>query len=129
MNQPLLLDALDASPLVPLAALRRRPESAGRDDPDGSAEVKQGKWVCPCDDMRTYEYCHCLLFTNEQGLPITEHLPENHEGRRTYGLAKDRRPELGRPRRAAAESGEPADAQAILDGTRGDGCLWRFHVD
>jgi ferredoxin-thioredoxin reductase catalytic chain len=60
-----------------------RPLCPCRFYPDASAEVKQGKWVCPCDDMRTYKYCHCLLFTNDQGLPITEYLPENHEGRRT----------------------------------------------
>src|SRR5688572_27128927 len=48
--------------------------------PDKQEEVKYRTWICPCDDMQIYKYCHCLLFTNEQGLPITEHLPQNHEG-------------------------------------------------
>jgi len=37
-----------------------------------------------------------MLFTNEEGLPITEYLPEEHEGRRAYGLVKDPTPDKGR---------------------------------
>jgi len=25
--------------------------------------------------MQIYKYCHCLLFVNAEGLPITEYLP------------------------------------------------------
>ena len=32
----------------------------------------------------------------EEGLPITEYLPEDHEGRQAYGLRKDPNPDLGR---------------------------------
>jgi ferredoxin-thioredoxin reductase catalytic chain len=46
--------------------------------------------------MQKYKYCHCLLFVNEEGLPITEYLPEDHEGREVYGLIKDPIPEKGR---------------------------------
>ncbi len=65
---------------------------------DPAAELRENQWICACDDMRQYKYCHCLLFTNEEGLPITEHLPDDHDGRSTYGLVKDPHPELGRHR-------------------------------
>jgi ferredoxin-thioredoxin reductase catalytic chain len=78
-----------------------RPLCPCRFYPDAAAEVKNTPWICPCDAMRKYKYCHCLLFTGEEGLPITEHLPADHEGRKTYGLVKDPHPELGLERRAA----------------------------
>jgi ferredoxin-thioredoxin reductase catalytic chain len=43
-----------------------------------------------------YKYCHCLLFVTKEGLPITEYLPEGHEGREIYGLVEDPTPEQGR---------------------------------
>jgi ferredoxin-thioredoxin reductase catalytic chain len=46
--------------------------------------------------MQIYKYCHCLLFVNEEGLPITEYLPEGHEGREIYGVVPDPTPEQGR---------------------------------
>jgi ferredoxin-thioredoxin reductase catalytic chain len=46
--------------------------------------------------MQIYKYCHCLLFVNDDGLPITEYLPEDHEGREIYGLIPDPTPEQGR---------------------------------
>jgi ferredoxin-thioredoxin reductase catalytic chain len=46
--------------------------------------------------MQMYKYCHCLLFVNEEGIPITEYLPEDHEGRQIYGLVKDPHPDKGR---------------------------------
>ena len=52
------------------------------------------------------KYCHCLLFVNREGLPITEHLPEDHEGRKAYGLVKDPTPEKGRALREKAEERE-----------------------
>ncbi len=36
---------------------------------------------------------------NEEGLPITEYLPEDHEGRKIYGLVKDPMPDKVRPLR------------------------------
>ncbi len=74
--------------------------------PDKEAEVKHRTWICACDDMQIYKYCHCLLFVNEEGLPITEYLPEGHEGRTSYGLVRDPTPELGRPLCAKAEERE-----------------------
>ena len=32
----------------------------------------------------------------EDGVPITEYLPEDHEGRLAYGLVKDPHPDKGR---------------------------------
>ncbi len=64
--------------------------------PDKQEEVKRRKWICPCDEMQIFKYCHCLLFTTENGLPITEYLPEWHEGRQIYGLVKDPSPDKGR---------------------------------
>ena len=64
--------------------------------PDKKEEVKKRRWICPCDEMQIFKYCHCLLFTTEQGLPITEYLPEWHEGRQIYGLVKDPTPDKGR---------------------------------
>ena len=37
-----------------------------------------------------------MLFCNSEGLPITEHLPEGHEGREIYGVIKDEQPDKGR---------------------------------
>ncbi len=69
-------------------------------------EVKHRTWLCACDDMQIYKYCHCLLFVNDEGLPITEHLPEGHEGRQIHGLVKDPTPDKGRPLRAKSEERE-----------------------
>jgi ferredoxin-thioredoxin reductase catalytic chain len=75
-------------------------------EPDGSVpdgmylpreeEAKRRTWICACDEMQFYKYCHCLLFVNEDGLPITEYLPEDHEGRAIYGLVADPTPHQGR---------------------------------
>jgi ferredoxin-thioredoxin reductase catalytic chain len=43
---------------------------------------------------------------NPEGLPITEYLPEDHEGRQVYGLVKDPHPEKGRALRHKAGTGE-----------------------
>ena len=59
-------------------------------------EAKRRDWICACDEMQVYKYCHCLLFVNEDGLPITEHLPEAHEGREIYGLIEDPTHDKGR---------------------------------
>ena len=74
--------------------------------PDKTEEIKHRTWICPCDDMQIYKYCHCLLFTNKEGLPITEYLPEDHEGRKAYGLVKDPAPDKGRALRAKAQERE-----------------------
>jgi ferredoxin-thioredoxin reductase catalytic chain len=74
--------------------------------PDKQEEVRHRTWICACDDMQVYKYCHCLLFVNEEGLPITEHLPEDHEGRQIYGLVRDPTPDKGRPLRHKAEERE-----------------------
>ncbi|MFB0900821.1 MAG: hypothetical protein QMB22_02290 [Dehalococcoidia bacterium] len=37
-----------------------------------------------------------MLFCNEEGLPITEHLPDDHEGKEIYGIIKDILPDKGR---------------------------------
>ena len=64
--------------------------------PDPHEEAKQRRWICACDEMQKWKYCHCLLFVNAEGLPITEHLPEDHEGRLAYGVVKDPFPDKGR---------------------------------
>jgi ferredoxin-thioredoxin reductase catalytic chain len=56
--------------------------------------------------MQSYKYCHCLLFVNEEGAPNTEYLPEDHDGRKTYGLVKDLTPDKGRPLRHKAKERE-----------------------
>lgn len=83
-----------------------RPLCPCRFYPDKQAEVKHRTWICACDDMQIYKYCHCLLFVNAQGFPITEHLPDDHEGRQIYGLVNDPTPDKGRPLRAQAEQRE-----------------------
>jgi len=64
--------------------------------PDKVEEVRHRTWICPCDDMQVYKYCHCLLFVTADGLPITEYLPEGHEALDAYGEVRDPTPELGR---------------------------------
>jgi len=82
----------------------KRPLCPCRFYPDEQEEVKHRTWICPCDDMQIYKYCHCLLFTNEEGQPITEHLPADHEGRRIWGEVKDPDPSKGRSLRDRAEA-------------------------
>ncbi len=76
-----------------------RPLCPCRFYPDKTEEVKHRTWICACDDMQIYKYCHCLLFVSPEGSPITEYLPEDHEGRQIYGLVKDPQPDKGRPLR------------------------------
>ena len=83
-----------------------RPLCPCRFYPDKAAEVQHRTWICACDDMQIYKYCHCLLFVNAEGLPITEHLPEEHEGRQIYGLVPDPTPDKGRAMRDRAEERE-----------------------
>ncbi len=65
--------------------------------PDKKAEVERSReWMCACDEMKKWKYCHCLLFVTPEGMPITEYLPEDHEGRQSYGLVKDPTPDKGR---------------------------------
>ena len=65
--------------------------------PDKKAEGERSReWMCACDEMKKWKYCHCLLFVNPEGMPITEYLPEDHEGRQSYGLVKDPTPGKGR---------------------------------
>jgi ferredoxin-thioredoxin reductase catalytic chain len=63
---------------------------------DKAAEAKSNTWICACEEMQRYKYCHCLLFVDENGLPITEYLPDGHEGRDVYGVVKDPKPDKGR---------------------------------
>jgi len=63
---------------------------------DKQAEAKLRRWMCACDEMQIHKYCHCLLFVREDGLPITEYLPEGHEGREVYGVVTDPTPDKGR---------------------------------
>ena len=83
-----------------------RPLCPCRFYPSPSEEVRHRTWICACDDMQIYKYCHCLLFVNSEGKPITEYLPEDHDGRRAYGLVKDPTPEKGRPLCAKAAERE-----------------------
>ena len=63
---------------------------------DKQAEIQSRTWICACEDMKNFKYCHCLLFTNEEGMPITEYLPEDHEVREAWGLIPDPTPDKGR---------------------------------
>ena len=83
-----------------------RPLCPCRFYPDKKEELTHRTWICACDDMQIYKYCHCLLFVNQDGLPITEYLPEEHDGRRSYGIVADPTPDKGRPLRAQAEARE-----------------------
>jgi ferredoxin-thioredoxin reductase catalytic chain len=72
--------------------------------PDKPAElVGSRRWVCACDEMKRFKYCHCLLFVTPEGLPITEYLPDGHEGREIYGVVKDPTPDRGRESRRQTE--------------------------
>ena len=83
-----------------------RPLCPCRFYPDKTEEVKHRTWICPCDDMQIYKYCHCLLFVDKDGMPITEHLPEDHEGKEMYGRIEDPHPDKGRALRHKAEERE-----------------------
>ncbi|MCB0272540.1 MAG: hypothetical protein KDD46_05970 [Bdellovibrionales bacterium] len=83
-----------------------RPLCPCRFYPDKQEEIKHRTWVCPCDDMQIYKYCHCLLFVCEDGNPITEYLPDGHDGKEVYGLVKDPTPDKGRALKNKAEERE-----------------------
>lgn len=74
--------------------------------PDKTEEIRHRTWICPCDDMQVYKYCHCLLFVTEEGKPITEYLPEDHEGRQIWVMVEDPTPDRGRALRHKAEERE-----------------------
>lgn len=81
-----------------------RPLCPCRFYPDPVEEARHRTWICACDDMQIYKYCHCLLFVNSDGKPITEYLPAGHDGLNTYGHVADPTPDKGRPlRRSAVE--------------------------
>lgn len=83
-----------------------RPLCPCRFYPDKQEEVKHRTWICPCDDMQIYKYCHCMLFVTRKGSPITEYLPEGHEGREIWGEVKDPTPDKGRAMRGKAAERE-----------------------
>ena len=72
--------------------------------PDKHEEIKHRRWLCPCDEMQMYKYCHCLLYVTSNNLPVTEHLPEAHEGRQRYGNNPDPAPDLGRALRGQSDA-------------------------
>ncbi len=77
-----------------------RPLCPCRFYPDKKAELQRSReWICACDEMKKYKFCHCLLFTTPEGLPITEYLPEGHDGIEMYGIVKDPTPDKGRESR------------------------------
>ena len=47
--------------------------------------------------MQIYKYCHCLLFVTPEGKPVTEYLPIDHDGRKTYGVVRDPTPKPRTP--------------------------------
>ena len=73
-----------------------RPLCPCRFYPDRREEARHRTWLCACGDMKRFKYCHCLLFVRPDGQPITEHLPEGHEGRAAWGLVDDPTPDSGR---------------------------------
>ena len=83
-----------------------RPLCPCRFYPDKVEEIKHRTWICACDDMQIYKYCHCLLFVNKDGYPITEYLPKSHEAIQSYGVIKDPEPAKGRPLRHKGEERE-----------------------
>src|SRR4051812_49222699 len=82
-----------------------RPLCPCRFYPDKAEEVRHRTWLCACDDMRRYKYCHCLLFVRPDGLPFTEHLPEGHPGREAWGLVADPTPGSGRDSERSGDGG------------------------
>jgi ferredoxin-thioredoxin reductase catalytic chain len=74
--------------------------------PNAEEEAKHRTWICPCEDMQIYKYCHCLLFVNAEGQAITEYLPADHPGYAAHGLVKDPTPDKGRPLRSRAAERE-----------------------
>lgn len=86
---------------------------------DKAQEVRSSSfWICPCEEMQRFKYCHCLLFVTESGLPITEHLPADHEGREIYGLVQDPTPGQGR---ALGRLEAARGVQLHKDGARPEG--------
>ena len=83
-----------------------RPLCPCRFYPNPAEEARHRTWICPCDDMQIYKYCHCLLFVDSEGKPITEHLPMDHVGRGAYGFVEDPTPTKGRALRANAAERE-----------------------
>ena len=75
--------------------------------PDPQAEAKRRRWICACDEMQKFKYCHCLLFVTADGLPITEYLPEDHEGARPTVSSRTPTPTRDGPPRASWSGRRP----------------------
>jgi ferredoxin-thioredoxin reductase catalytic chain len=103
--EPLAAEAVNTGLAANLEQLGK-PLCPCRFYPDKRAEAQHRTWICACDDMQIYKYCHCLLFVTPEGLPVTEYLPEDHKGRQIYGLVRDPTPEQGRPLRDHAADRE-----------------------
>ena len=91
-----------------------------------SEEAKNRRWMCACDEMQIFKYCHCFLFVTPEGMPITEYLPEDHEGLKMYGLVKDPTPDKGRAMRDKAEE---AIAQMVDTGQGLTTPIWPAQKD
>ena len=52
----------------------KRPLCPCRFYPDKTEEIKHRTWICACDDMQIYKYCHCLLFVDRGG-PADNRVP------------------------------------------------------
>jgi ferredoxin-thioredoxin reductase catalytic chain len=74
--------------------------------PDKQAEVARSReWICACEEMKRFKFCHCLLFVAPDGRPITEYLPEGHYARESWGVVPDPTPNKGRESGREAKPG------------------------
>jgi len=71
--------------------------------------------------MQIYKYCHCLLFVTPEGKPVTEYLPIDHDGRKTYGVVRDPTPKPRTPLRDMAEKTRRR-TEILLDPNRQRAC-------
>ena len=83
-----------------------RPLCPCRFYPDKNEEVKHRTWICACDDMQIYKYCHCLLFVTERACPSLSTSRKTTRDDGCTGLVKDPTPDKGRVLRAKAEERE-----------------------
>jgi ferredoxin-thioredoxin reductase catalytic chain len=59
-------------------------------------EVKRRTWICACDEMQIYKYCHCLLFVTEEDCRSRNTCRRITRGERSTAWSKDPTPDKGR---------------------------------
>jgi ferredoxin-thioredoxin reductase catalytic chain len=60
--------------------------------PDKVEEAKNRRWICACDEMQTYKYCHACYLSATMASPSQSTFPKTMRGDRSTGSSKTLHP-------------------------------------